>query len=196
MPTFFSDNLGKDGIADVALANPSQLKDASIIGSRMRVKRMEVSFVGASPAPAVNDIVRMGTFKATDRIYEILLNVEAVVTAGATADIGFHDTGVRHNGAVADVNLLGTAVPLSAAVAVGVFGRDIAGAPIGSEAAATLEIADRGRPIWAWLDEGRGDTVYGLTKRDVQVDLTMTLLGTQAVAAGVIQIEVWYVSGD
>jgi hypothetical protein len=195
MTIWFSDNLGVDGIADQTLANPSQLKDAGIINSRMRKKRMEVSFVGASPAPAVNDVVRMGTFKATDRIYGIQMTVEALVVAAATADIGFLDTGVRHDGANGDPDLFATLVALSAVAVVDIFGCGQTGVTTGSESG-TLEAADRGRPIYALLDEGRGDTVYSTTRRDAQVDLVMTLKGTQATAAGVIIIEVDYVSGD
>lgn len=183
MTIWYSDHLGTDGIADASLASPSRLPNAAIVSSRLRVKRMTVSFAGASPTPAAADVVRFGTMKLTDRIYEIWANVETVMGSAATMLLGVHETGVRHDGAVADADLFATGIDINTAARADAF---LPGA---------LEDGDRGKELRTLLDEGRGDTVYTTQRGDIQVDITGTLAGTTA-AAGVVTIEVWYTAGD
>jgi hypothetical protein len=183
MTVWYSDHFGADGIADSTPALPSKLRDAGITHSRMRVKRMQISLAGASPTPAVNDVLRLGQFKPTDRIYQVFANVETVMGTAGTCTLGFHESGARNNGAVADADVLSASVNLNSVARADTL------------PSATIENADRGRPLYEWLDEARGDTVYSTSKRDVSLDLTATLAGTLA-AAGVFIFEVWYVSGD
>ena len=184
MTVYFSDNISLDGVNRTAIPAPSLLKNADIVHTRLRVKRMFVNFAG-SVVPVATDVVRFGTFKLTDRIYEVWNNINVVMGSAGTMDIGFHETGARHNGIVADADLFATAVSLNATGRADVF----------NEATAAFTHLHRGKTIRQLLDIGRGDTVYTTTKGDIQVDLTGTLGGTLA-ALGQVTIDVWYVSGD
>lgn len=150
---------------------------AGLAGGRMRYKAMRIL---TDQVFAITEVIRMGTFKSNDRIYELRLTCPDLGTAG-DFDIGLYAVGANHDGAVVDDNLFADALDVNTTVSnrVDCFG---AGTTPG------IANTDRGQALWVLL---------GLSADPVvEYDLTITAVEATTSVSATVLLEAFYNSGD
>lgn len=183
MATYYSDHFGTGVATTLAGTDATLTRDkkvsAGIGGARLRVKRGSITI---GTAAGIGEILRMMKFRSGDRIFEVLLSTTGG-SAGA-ADIGIYKSGTAHNGAVIDVDLIGSAVTTSGTVArVDQF-----------KESTTLKDVDRGKTLWELVTIGAAATYTADPMEEWDLCLTMTTAIT--VSLQTIVVEVKYTSGD
>ncbi len=149
--------------------------------ARMRVKRIDAT-LPLSPAFTSGDVMRLATFRSSDRIYNIFLT-SAGASGTVTAHLGLYLSGGAHDGAVLDADVFGSDLVVNGAIArVDEFTES-----------AVLTNLDRGKPLWQL-----GATIVALYSSDPRTsfDLCLTATATLDTAAEPLVLEVWYVAGD
>jgi len=173
MATYFSTNYAAEAANQVIL-NPRVRTAAGFAGGRMRYKHM---YILADQVFAITEVIRMGTFKSNDRIYDLLISCDDQGTAG-DFDIGLYLVGSAHDGAIVDDNLFCDALDVNAAA----LSRTDAFTEAG------LDDHDRGKALWELL---------GLSADPgVEYDLTITAVEATTNATGQVTLEAYYNSGD
>ncbi len=141
---------------------------------RERYKRM---YILTDQVFAINEVIRMGTFKSSDRINKLLISCPDMGTAGLF-DIGLYLTGGSHNGAVVDNNLFCDALDVKAA----------ASSQVEAFTEAALDNFDRGKPLWQLL---------ALTSDPgVSYDLCIDAFEATTNTSAEVLLEAWYTAGD
>jgi hypothetical protein len=149
--------------------------------ARLRVKRIDAT-LPLSPAFTANDIMRLATFRSSDRIYNIFVT-SGGASGTVTVDLGLYLSGGAHDGAVLDADVFSSALAVNGVVArVDQFTES-----------GVLANLDRGKPLWQL-----GSVISALYSSDPRTsfDLCLTATATLDTAAEPLLIEVWYVAGD
>lgn len=183
MATYFSDNFTLTGENQTALPlKASPILARGILGSPIRYKKMRLVSGGTT---AVDDVLRFGTFRSSDRIIELLWSNPGTASAGA-GGVGLHKAGLAHDGALIDVNLFEHLKNISN----GSNRNDIFDANM-------LEDEDRGKPLWELAEEGLGNPGTYLKDPLEFWDLTITLTTalTDLVEHEMV-LEAYFVSND
>lgn len=145
---------------------------------RTKVARVQVPTAGMTSG----DELRLMQFKSGDRVFSILVTAAGDSTTYA-ADLGLYKSGARHDGAVIDADLFGSALAMASGVArVDEFTQ-----------ATTLGNADRGKTLWELAAIGAAAYTSDPLE-DWDLVLTSTATGTAAVEDIVVEVE--YTSGD
>jgi len=161
-------------VADQNTLVQNTITHAGASGGRMRYKNM---YILTDQVFAITEIIRMGTFKSNDRIYELQISCPDMGSAG-DFDIGLYLTGSAHNGVVVDDNLFCDALDVNAA----------ASSRVEAFTEAALDDFDRGKPLWELL---------GLsTDPVVEYDLTITAVEATTSTSAEVLLECYYNSGD
>ena len=173
MASYFSTLIAAEAANQVIL-NPPEFTAAGFAGGRMRYKHM---YILADQAYAINEVIRMGTFKSNDRIYELRISCDDMGSTG-DFDIGIYLTGGAHDGAVVDNNLFADALDVNA--------NALSRVEVFTEAA--LDDFDRGKMLWELL---------GLTEDPVvNYDMTIDAVEATTNTTGEVMLEAYYNSGD
>ncbi len=141
---------------------------------RLRYKRM---YILTDQVFAITEVIRMGTFKSSDRIHKLLISCPDMGSAG-DFDIGLHLTGGAHNGAEVDENLFCDALDVNTS----------ASAQVEAFTEAALDNFDRGKALWQLL---------GLSSDPiVSYDLTITAVEATTTVAADVLLEAWFTAGE
>lgn len=121
--------------------------------SHARVRKHWTTYSNASPYVATTDLLVIGLFKPSDKIFDVKFYTDGAGTNGAI-DIGVYSVG-RSNGAletpvVIDADLFASAKATGTAILVG-----SATATVFTEST-NLTDADRGKALWKLADLGAG----------------------------------------
>lgn len=182
MPTYYSDHFSKTGIiADTDHAYDDQIRVPAGIGhGRVRYKRAQVT-----AQLTANDVVRMMTFKSTDRLLELMLTTDGASGAGAV-NIGFYDAGLNRDGGAVDANLLAATQSIASLTQrIDVFASD--------SVLTAGETAAKGLTLWEIANYG--DASY-TEAPDGMFDICFTCSTTFTTTASVLTLEAYYTSGD
>jgi hypothetical protein len=180
MATWFSDHYSSGSSVNALPATPVR-PSAGVGHARKRYKRAKITV----PATvAVDDVLRLMTFRSGDRITDIRVHADDVFTATTDLDIGIHKAGVGglHDGAAIDDNLFADALDLGGGL------EDVEAFIEGG----VLVGENRGEPLWYLANIGGG--TYTADPKE-EWDLTGTVL-VDATTGGTIVVEVEYTSGD
>lgn len=165
MTVWYSDHFGADGDNDTSLPALAKITDPGL--SRGRERRIVARFTGL-PLVATPDVIRMMRLPSNCRLYELLLCCDGGSAAGAV-DIGLHEAGSNHDGAVVDADLFASAQVISSALDLtDVF-----------DEATTLAQVDRGKRLWELAAKGAA-TYTSDPQLDFEVTLTVTTSFTTA----------------
>lgn len=178
MADWFSDHFGADGSADTAAADPITIVAPGVGGNRLRVKRAEITVTDT----AANDVLRMMTFKSSDRFYAMYINTDGGCSASSSADVGLYTYNSAHTGAVIDVDLFDAAVDLTSAIDD--LEEILTDGALGGE--------DRGKPLWEQLAVGAGSDT---TDPGVLYDVGIALTGEDDATSATIVLWVLYGGG-
>lgn len=172
MATWYSDHFGADGDNDTSLPSVAKITEAGLKHGRRRRSRM--FFKGM---PLTTEVVRLGKFRSSDRIWHVYTSSDGGASAG-TADIGIYLAGSNHDGAVVDADRFGSAVDLSVAL-------DMVDQFVEST---NLTALDRGKRLWELL---------GLSAdSQTEYELCLTVVTSFATADTNILVTVDYLAGD
>ena len=174
MTDYFSNHYTETGSAQTAV-DRNWKTSAGIGHARLRYKACR--YTGQ---PQTTDLVRLMTFKSSDRLVKLVVSAPGTPTAG-TLNVGAHLSGLNHDGAVIDADIFATAL-------------DTTGALAQSESLTenALEHEDRAKPLWEQASE-----VTATYTADPGVDIDITI--TPAVNTDASQeylVEAWYTAGD
>ena len=191
----YSDHYSTDGNDRTAIADPVQLiphmattlEDATAatgpgvsrgIGhGRLRYKR---AFISVNDADS-NDVLRMMTFRSSDRISGLWISSDGVPTTATNVDVGLYTHNAAHDGALIDVDLYHSTLSL-----------EDANNRLECFTGGVLTGINRGQPIWETLATGAGTDT---TDPDVLYDLVITFT-TDSAGEGDLILEAYYSSGD
>ncbi|MBR23374.1 MAG: hypothetical protein CMF57_13210, partial [Leifsonia sp.] len=157
---------------------------AGISHGRLRYKRARANGLFTTA-----DVVRMMTFKSSDRLIELWLGWDGANTAGAVT-VGLCLSGSNHSGAPVDWTLFGvglatTTLARRQGLMVGGWSADLV--------AVAGEEEVRGLPLWKQASYGSGtDTEDPMTEYDIVIAPSTTLAG----ADSIMTLEAYYTSGD
>ena len=127
------------------------------------------------------DVIRLMTFKATDRI--VSMKFSSHTFTSATADIGYRYTGDKNDGPALDNDIHGVAVNIASAAQLEVY------------ALGLLTNLDRTRMLWKILEEYGIDQGWDGIRPQSLFDLSLRMTSNVA-NIGPLLVEVGYVSGD
>jgi hypothetical protein len=145
----------------------------------MRYKKM--SFTG-TPLITTPDTIVYGTFKTSDRIFEVLVSDDAALPTTGNLDVGFNVSNDAHDGAVLDIDLIMDNQAFTSAQA-----------RVDRFTDGVLGDLDRGKTIWELLALGAQSYTED---PQLNVDLVGTVVTASFDALSVHNIEVYYTSGD
>lgn len=193
MTTFYSEHYsGRSGLQGESAESGhwttrSQLTPvlpAAEVHGRLRKKTARI-LIPAGTDMGDDDIIRVMDFKSSDRIFDLLVSMDADFGATTTFNIGLYVKGSLDDGAVIDEDLFGSAIDWSGAIARVDYFKE----------SATLTDMDRGKPLWFLADKGGG--TYTQDPQQVWTLVFQTTQDISAVAAAVeILVEVNYLAGD
>ena len=134
-----------------------------------------------STAQVDNDVIRLMTFKETDRITGMTLTAAAGITA-ALMNLGYWEHGLNHDGPAVDLNFHLANDDIAGMDAAEIFHQTNA------------RNVDRALPLWELLDS-RGLPNYNGIAPGIMYDLVLEVAGT-IIGSGLVVIGVGYISGD
>jgi hypothetical protein len=171
MTTWFSDHYS-DGIEETVLPLLTGIytPTADIRFSPMRVKAVFLTVTAVQGG----DQIRLMTLRSSDRLLALHYSNDGGLSGPSDSTCGLHLAGENHDGAVVDVDLFDTVMPLESAL-----NRD----KIYDEG--TLTGQDRGLPIWEILGESED------TKVDYDVTITA---GENQTGTGKIGMQAYYLA--
>ena len=143
-------------------------------GGRLRYKRM---YILTDQVFSINEVIRMGTFKSSDRIFELTISCPDMGTAG-DFDIGLYLTGTAHDGVVVDDNLFCDALDVNAAAL----------SRVEAFTEAALDDFDRGKMIWQLLGLASDPGTF--------YDLTISAFEATTSTSAEVLLECFYNAGD
>ena len=128
-----------------------------------------------------NDVIRLMTFKETDRITGMTLTAAAGITS-AIMNLGYWGHGLNHDGISLDLNFHLANDEIAGMDAEEIF------------ATTNARNVDRALPLWELLDR-RGLPVYNGIAPGIMYDLAFDI-SVDVVGSGLIVLGVGYISGD
>ena len=143
-------------------------------GGRLRYKRM---YINTDQVFATDEVIRMGTFKSSDRIFELTISCPDMGTTG-DFDIGLYLTGTAHDGVVVDDNLFCDALDVNAAAL----------SRVEAFTEAALDDFDRGKMIWQLLGLASDPGTF--------YDLTISAVEATTNTSAEVLLECFYNAGD
>ena len=179
MADFFSDHYTAT-TSGTSIDNPRLKVAPGLSHAKVHYKRGSVS---VTTATAAADVLRFFKLKSSDRPLELLLSHTADASTSAAVDCGVHRP---DGGLVYDLNLwcaVGTAPMVDITLAIERTELFSLGA---------LEPEDRGKQLWALVEEGatQGWTV----DPNVEFDITMTISAEVGIVASEYVMECYYTS--
>lgn len=179
MPTFYSDHFTETGAGQTSLPVEPIPPSAGIAHARLRKHIARIS--DPSDAAAAADVLRFCRLRSSWRIHAIAVSASAAWTGG-TLDLGLHEAGTDHDGAVVDADLFASALDIATG-----FGRSD-----GFVESTTLVDEDRGKTVWELAAIGAASYT---ADPGIDFEITGTLGGTPA-GPGEVVVEVYYTAGD
>jgi len=179
MATYYSNNFTTTAGLSATTLEDGFIPYVGDINGRMRTKRM--TFIPGAAMSAA-DVVRMGQFRSTDRLYALYYE-SADMTGTSTIDIGLYLSGANHDGAVIDDDLFASAIDTS--------GQAVAYADILTSAALTP--TDRGKSLWEQAAVGAASYT---TNPNVMFDMTILVNAATASTTAGFALQAIYVAGD
>ena len=107
MATQYSDNLASTVAGPY---NSNYRRDGSLTSARLRKKRMLFTGVGVLP---VSEELRMGTFRSSDRLFDLRLSTSSAAPSTGLVNIGLYKAGVEHDGVGIDADLFASVVAVT-----------------------------------------------------------------------------------
>ena len=152
----------------------NQVNAVGASNGRLRYKRM---YIKTDQVFAINEVIRMGTFKSNDRIFELLLSCPDMGDAG-DFNIGLYKRGLAHDGDVVDKDLFCAAIDVNAS----------ASSRVEAFTQAALDNFDLGKTLWELL---------GLSEDpQIEYDLCIEVAEATTSTDAEVLIEAYYNAGD
>lgn len=179
MTTWFSDHFGTDGDNDITLPASPTVIPVGVGHGRKYAKRAVFTGLGIAA-----DTIRVMRFREEDRLYNLHISVNGGSDAGAI-NVGLHEAGANHDGAVIDADLFASALTISSALdETEIF-----------DESSVLSGIDRGKRMWELAAVGAAS--YTAAPNLVQgFEIVYTVSTTFTTTDSIIVLIATYTSGS
>ena len=167
-----------NSFSDALALNPTDVYNASykrpgnLTHARLRKKRANMNWTAAGVGVAANDTAVIGTFKSSDRFYDLRLSQNAAMGAGSAISLGLYRAAIDHVPVTG--NLIRATLFANAMSLAGPFARlDI------FTNSTQLRNIDRGLALWQLVNIA----VPGTYTKDPMIDMDLVATVTTALAA-------------